>query len=322
VTVRRYFICVGRSQEALQGCSPLLVLVERDGARRKVERKRFTTDRSRRGRSPLASAPPRVGGLLRLVTEAGLEIVFILLAWWRCFGCWNFTVFSWWSHAASPVLIKDQHGGAPLQPGVSSLAGPIPVTRLPKGNVTIGIIFAQRMFLAASNILRPVAGVSLLVVEQSTNTELLCGGSVPAGPVASAGGLVPEYSVQPVTVLRALGGISSFSLIAVHVVRIVAGTQQAEGSSSVVHQAVGTGLDEALVAIAFVVEVTLALVSCSLHPGPATLGSTGAQATTPRSSWVAFEIVRVGISLGDNWGPSVPGRVQGRQGDQGGSVSV
>jgi len=63
------------------------------------------------------------------------------------------------------------------------------------------------MFLAAGNILRPVAGMSLLVVEQSTNAELLCGGSVPAGPVAGAGGLVPEYSVQPVTVLRALGGI-------------------------------------------------------------------------------------------------------------------
>ena len=63
------------------------------------------------------------------------------------------------------------------------------------------------MFLAAGNILRPVAGVSLLVVEQSTNAELLGGRSVPAGPVASAGGLVPEYSVQPVTVLGALGGI-------------------------------------------------------------------------------------------------------------------
>ena len=63
------------------------------------------------------------------------------------------------------------------------------------------------MFLAAGNILRPVAGMSLLVVEQSTNAELLCGGSVPAGPVASAGGLVAEYSVEPVTVLRALGGI-------------------------------------------------------------------------------------------------------------------
>ena len=63
------------------------------------------------------------------------------------------------------------------------------------------------MFLAAGNILRPVAGVSLLVVEQSTNTELLGGGPVPAGPVASAGGLVTEYSVQPVAVLRALGRI-------------------------------------------------------------------------------------------------------------------
>jgi len=256
---------LGRCQEALQGCSPLLVLVERDGARRKVERKRFTTDRSRRGRSPLSSAPPRVGRLLRLVTEARWEIVFVLLAWWRCFGCWNFTVFSWWSDAPSPVLIKDQHGGAPLQPRVSSLASPVPVTRLPQGNVTIGIIFAQRMFLAAGNILRPVAGMSLLVVEQSTNAELLCGGSVPAGPVASAGGLVPEYSVQPVTVLRALGGISSFSFIAVDVVRIVARSQQAECSSSIVHQAVGTALDEALVAVAFVVEVALALVCCSLH---------------------------------------------------------
>ena len=63
------------------------------------------------------------------------------------------------------------------------------------------------MFLASGYILGPVAGVSLLVVEQPTDTELLGGGSVPAGPVASAGGLVPEYSVQPVTVLRALGGI-------------------------------------------------------------------------------------------------------------------
>merc|ERR1719384_1993948 len=192
-----FYLCWnGRCQEAVQGCRPLLVLVERDGARRKGEGK-------------------------RLVTGAGWEIVLVLLAWWRCFGCWNFTVFSWWSHAPSPVLIEDQHGGVPLEPGVASLAGPVPVTRLPEGNVPIGIIFAQRMFLAASNILRPVAGVGLLVVEQSTNAELLGGRSVPAGPVASAGGLVAEDSVQPVTVLGALGGISSFSVIAVDVVRIV-----------------------------------------------------------------------------------------------------
>ena len=63
------------------------------------------------------------------------------------------------------------------------------------------------MFLAASHVLRPVAGVGLLVVEQPADTELLRGGAVPAGPVASAGRLVAEYSVQPVAVLGALGGI-------------------------------------------------------------------------------------------------------------------
>jgi len=211
VTVRRYFICVATElegcQEAAQGCSPLLVLVERDGTRRQVERKRLATTGPGRRRSPLASAPPRVGRLLRLLVTRAREIVFILLAWWRCFGCWNFTVFSGRSDTPSPVLIKDQHGGAPLEPGVAALASPVPVAGLPQGNVTVGIIFAQRMFLAAGNILRPVTGVSLLVVEQSTDTELLSGGPVPAGPVAGAGGLVAEYSVQPVAVLRALRGI-------------------------------------------------------------------------------------------------------------------
>ena len=60
------------------------------------------------------------------------------------------------------------------------------------------------MFLAASNILRPVAGVGLLVVEQSTNAELLGGRSVPAGPVARAGSLVAKDAVEPVAVLSAL----------------------------------------------------------------------------------------------------------------------
>jgi len=63
------------------------------------------------------------------------------------------------------------------------------------------------MFLTASHVLRPVAGVGLLVVEQSSDTELLGGRPVPAGPVASAGGLVTEDPVEPVAVLRALGGI-------------------------------------------------------------------------------------------------------------------
>ena len=104
--------------------------------------------------------------------------------------------------------------------------------------------------------------------------------------------------------------------------RIVAGTQEAELSSSVVHQTVGTGLDEALVAVTFVVEIALALVGGSLHPGPAAVGSSGPHATSPGSSWVAFEIVGVGISLGDDWGPAVPGRVQGGQGHRGDRISV
>jgi len=134
---------------------------------------------------------------------------------------------------------------------------------------------------------------------------------------------VPEYSVQPVTVLRALGGISSFSFIAVDVVRIVAGTQQAECSSSIVHQAVGTALDEALVAVAFVVEVALALVCCSLHTRPTAISSSGARSSTLGSPQIVFEIVRVEISLGDNWGTSVPGRIQGRERNRGGDgISV
>ena len=63
------------------------------------------------------------------------------------------------------------------------------------------------MFLASGDVLWPVAGVCLLVVEEAADAELLGGRPVPAGPVAGAGGLVAEYSVEPVTVLSALGGI-------------------------------------------------------------------------------------------------------------------
>jgi len=164
------------------------------------------------------------------------------------------------------------------------------------------------MFLAASHVLRPVAGVGLLVVEQPADTELLRGGAVPAGPVASAGRLVAEYSVQPVAVLRALRGISSFSVIAVHVVGIVAGAEEAECSTSVVHEAVGAGLDEALVSEALVVKVTLTLVRHILGSRSAAVRTTGALAALLGSSEIIFEIVRVWISLGDN-GWSATGRL-------------
>jgi hypothetical protein len=49
--------------------------------------------------------------------------------------------------------------------------------------------------------LRPVTAVSLFVVQESADAELLSRGSVPASPVACAGCLVAEDSVQPVAVL-------------------------------------------------------------------------------------------------------------------------
>lgn len=57
------------------------------------------------------------------------------------------------------------------------------------------------MFLAAIDILGPVARVGVLIVEQATDTELLCCRPVPARPVARARGLVPEDAVQPIAVL-------------------------------------------------------------------------------------------------------------------------
>lgn len=63
------------------------------------------------------------------------------------------------------------------------------------------------MLLASGDVLGPVAGVSLLVVEEAADAELLSGGAVPAGPVAGAGGLVPEDAVEPVAVLGGDGGV-------------------------------------------------------------------------------------------------------------------
>ena len=58
------------------------------------------------------------------------------------------------------------------------------------------------MLLTSSDILGPVASVSVLVVEQSSDAKLFGGGSVPARPVASARGFVTEDSVKPVAMFR------------------------------------------------------------------------------------------------------------------------
>ena len=64
------------------------------------------------------------------------------------------------------------------------------------------------MFLASLDVLRPVAGPGPLVVEQSTDAELLGGGAVPARPVPRAAGLVAEDAVEPVAVLGGDGRVS------------------------------------------------------------------------------------------------------------------
>ena len=69
----------------------------------------------------------------------------------------------------------------------------------------IQLIKKQKLtvLLASDHVLRPVAGVGVLVVEQPADAELLGGGAVPARPVPGAGGLVPEDAVQPVAVVSA-----------------------------------------------------------------------------------------------------------------------
>lgn len=122
------------------------------------------------------------------------------------------------------------------------MTGPVPVARLAKGNVSISIILTQRMFLASGNVLRPITGMCLLVVEEAADTELLGSGTVPARPVPGARRLVTEDAVQPVTVLSALRRISFRSSVAVHVVRIVAFADQTKSSIVVENQTIGTGL--------------------------------------------------------------------------------
>lgn len=63
------------------------------------------------------------------------------------------------------------------------------------------------MLLATLNVLGPIAGVLLFVVEETADAELLGGSAVPAGPVADAGRFVAEDAVLPVARSRADGAI-------------------------------------------------------------------------------------------------------------------
>lgn len=144
-----------------------------------------------------------------------------MILWRRGTGGGHLAVLGGGSHTTLPVLVEDQHGGTPLETWISALAGPVSVAGFAKWHVAVSVILAQGVLLATSNILWPVAGMGLLVVQQAADTELFCGGSVPAGPIPGAASLVAENSVQPVTVLGALGRISFWSAGTVHIVRIV-----------------------------------------------------------------------------------------------------
>lgn len=58
------------------------------------------------------------------------------------------------------------------------------------------------MLLTTIYIFRPIAAVGILIVQQTADAKLLRGGTIPAGPIACAGGLMPEDAVQPVAMFR------------------------------------------------------------------------------------------------------------------------
>jgi hypothetical protein len=58
------------------------------------------------------------------------------------------------------------------------------------------------MLLASLHVIRPITGVSVLVVEQTSDAQLFSGSSVPACPVPGARRFVTEDAVQPVAVFR------------------------------------------------------------------------------------------------------------------------
>lgn len=93
------------------------------------------------------------------------------------------------------------------------MARPVPIARLAQGNFAVGVVFTKGVLLASSYILRPVTCVCLFIVKESTNTELLGGGSIPASPVAGAGCLVTEDAIEPVTVISADGWVVSLSSV-------------------------------------------------------------------------------------------------------------
>lgn len=197
-----------------------------------------------------------------LVLLALSQILLALFFWWGCGGGGHVTLLSGRHHTPQGPSVEDQHGGAPLQTRVSSLALPVAVAGLAEGHVAVGVVVAERMFLAAIYIFRPVAGVGVLIVQQTANAELFRSCSIPASPVPGAGGLVAEDAVQPVAVLCPDGRID-LNLRVLAVVgppRVVASLRHSSVFASE-DQAVGTVVLDGLSIVTLPVFVAVLVIS-------------------------------------------------------------
>jgi len=128
-----------------------------------------------------------------------------------------------------------------LKTRIATLACPIPVAGFAKGHIAIGIILAERVFLATSYILRPVTCMCFLIVQKASNAELLSGSAIPAGPVPGARCLMTKDTIEPVAVISADRWIMAFSVDAVDAVWVVTNIDEARTAIACVDEAIGAG---------------------------------------------------------------------------------
>jgi len=129
------------------------------------------------------------------------------------------------------------------------LAGPVAIAGFAERYISIRIIFAQWMFLTSTNILGPITGVSLFIVQETTNAKLFSSSTIPTSPITSTRCFVSKYAIKPVTVFSTNGGIVTFTTVAVRSMRIVADTDEAMSSVSGINKAVGTGSKDRLIVV-------------------------------------------------------------------------
>ena len=93
--------------------------------------------------SPVSRACPGPSSpwLILLPIVPTIKSILVALLWWG-WG-WDITVGCGWGHATLPLLVEDQHSGAPLEAGVAALARPVPIARLAQGNFAIGVVFTK-----------------------------------------------------------------------------------------------------------------------------------------------------------------------------------